>query len=88
MWRVEIKNKHCFKWLRTFTERLKSLHSEAVNTFKYTDANIRIERIESHFNKCYETYYIEYTNFATEKRTMIKIVISEFKLTKNKHSIY
>ena len=86
--RVEIKNKHCFKWLKAYTERLMNLHDNAVDTFNYTDANIRIERIESHFNKCYESYYIEYTNFATEKRFTIKIRISEYNLTKNKHNIY
>jgi len=86
--RVQIKNKHCFQWLKAYIERLRSLHNIAVNTFDHTDANIRIERIESHFNKYYESYYIEYSNFELEKRYTIKIRISKYKLTKNKHNIY
>lgn len=86
--RVEIKNKHCFQWLEAYIKRLRDLHESAVNTFNQTEPNIRIERIESHFNKYYESYYIEYTNFHFEKKYTIKIRISEYKLTKNKHSVY
>ncbi|DAZ90946.1 TPA_asm: hypothetical protein ES702_05909 [Lokiarchaeia virus SkuldV3] len=86
--RVQIKNKHCFQWLKAYIKRLTDLHDIAAVTFKRTDANIRIERIESHFNKYYESYYIEYSNFAIEKRYTIKIRISEYKLAKNKHNIY
>lgn len=86
--RIQIKNKHCFQWLKVYIKRLRDLHNIAVDTFNHTDANIRIERIESHFNKCNESYYIEYSNFELEKRYVIKIRITEYKLAKNKHNIY
>ena len=86
--RVQIKNKHCFQWLKVYIERLRNLHDITVDTFNHTDANIRIERIESHFNKSNESYYIEYSNFELEKKYSIKIRISKYKLAKNKHNIY
>lgn len=88
MSRVEIKNKHCFEWLKAYIMRLKKLCIDTRDTFNRTDLNIRVEKIEAHFNKCYESYYIEYTNFELEKRYTIKIRISEYNLTKNKHGIY
>lgn len=86
--RVQIKNKHCFQWLKAYIMRLQHLLIDASDTFNKTDANIRVERIESHFNKYYESYYIEYSDFENEKKYTIKIRIAEYKLTKNKHSLY
>lgn len=86
--RVQIKNKHCFEWLKAYIMRLQNLRIDAGDTFNRTEANVRVERIEAHFNKYYESYYIEYTNFELEKRYTIKIRISEYNLRKNKHSIY
>jgi len=86
--RIQIKNKHCFQWLEAYIGRLRDLHNITVDTLNNTDANIRVERIEAHFNKYYESYYVEYTNFELEKRHTIKILISEYKLSKTKHNVY
>jgi len=86
--RVQIKNKHCFKWLEAYITRLQVIHDKAIEVSNRTDANIRVERIEAHFNKLRELYYIEYSNFESERKCTIKILISEFKLAKNKHNIY
>ena len=86
--KLQIKNKQCFQWLKAYIGRLRDLHNITVDTFNNTDANIRVERIEAHFNKYHESYYVEYSNFELEKRYTIKIRISEFKLGKNKHNIY
>jgi len=86
--RIQIKNRHCFQWLKAFIERLTNIHHIAVNTFNYTNANIRIERIQAHSNKIHESFDMEYSDFHNEKKYHIKILISEYKLADNKHNCY
>jgi len=86
--RIQIKNKHCFQWLKAFTERLENIRIFAVNVFEHTNPNIRIERIKAHSNKVHESFDMEYSDFQNKKKYHIKILISEYKLTENKHNYY